>query len=236
MRIHFMFHVPFEGPGSMSDFFNDSRFSVTATKLYQGEIPPETDSFDLLIIMGGPMGVHDAGEYPWLKDEIEFINRSVRDSKYILGICLGAQLIAHALGADVRKNLHKEIGWFPLTLSDKIRDTFLNDIFHDGAEVFHWHGETFDIPEGAIEIASSEACMNQGFVYNNRIIGLQFHLETTEDSASMLLENCLEDIDGSDFTQAPALIMEDGEKFRNINMMMSLLLQSIVEKMEEESI
>lgn len=173
------------------------------------------------------MGVHDDLQYPWMKKEKAFIRVCMDQGKTVLGICLGAQLMAHVLGARVYQNKAREIGWFPLTISDETRDTVFRDVFPPGLEVFHWHGDTFDIPESAIRIASSPACPNQGFVINDRIAGFQFHLETTPESARALIENCSHELDGSAFVQTEKELTADEKRFARINGIMTAVLERL---------
>jgi GMP synthase-like glutamine amidotransferase len=148
-----------------------------ATHFYKSIQLPDPEKVDLLVIMGGPMSVNDESEYPWLIAEKRFIRECIGAGKSVLGICLGSQLIASALGARVYRNQTKEIGWFPVNgLLSPGRTTFQ---FPESVEVFHWHGDTFDLPPGAIHIARSEACENQAFQLGKSVIGIQFHPETT---------------------------------------------------------
>ena len=183
MRIHHLQHVPFEGLGSMESYFRSGGHTMTSTHLYRGDRLPDINNLDFLIIMGGPMGVSDEAQYPYLTSEKAFIKTAMDSGKTVLGICLGAQLIADVLGAGVKKNTYREIGWFPLTRTPEIRKTALDRCFPQFLDVFHWHGDRFEIPDGALPLASSMACDNQGFIIDDRIVGFQFHLETTEESA-----------------------------------------------------
>ncbi len=155
------------------------------------------------------MGVHDEHKHHWLKAEKRFIGEMIDAGKRVLGICLGAQLIAEVMGAQVYKNTSREIGWFPVARSDSALLSGIGRALPERFYAFHWHGDTFDIPDGAVRIAESEACRNQGFVYDNRVVGLQFHLEATPDSVRMLLDNCREDLDGSRFVQSEEEIKEN---------------------------
>jgi GMP synthase-like glutamine amidotransferase len=157
---------------------------------------PVAGEQDLVIALGGPMSVNDEEILPWLRAEKKFIREAMDSGKAVLGICLGSQLIANALGASVQANPCKEIGWFPVTATQPVQDTFR---FPAVANVFHWHGETFELPAGAVHLARSAACENQGFQYGRRVIGLQFHLETTPDSARAFVE---ED-NGEELVDAP---------------------------------
>lgn len=224
MRIHYLQHVPFEGLGSMEEWFVERRHTLSATHLYSGEQLPEQNSFDWLVVMGGPMGVADEGQHPWLKPEKHFIRTAIDSGKPVLGICLGAQLIADALGAAVTGNPQREIGWFPITVTEDARTTTIGKILADNPEVFHWHGDRFAIPEGATSLAASEACDNQGFLYDNRVLGLQFHLETTELSARELILNCGDELDGSEFVQGAEQMLSQPGRFIAINQLMADIL------------
>jgi len=232
LKVHYLQHVSFEGLGSMDKYFSDRNYEVTSTKLYDNEELPEEMDFDLLVIMGGPMGVRDTDVYPWLVAEEAFVKSAIDDGKFVLGICLGAQIIAHSLGAEVTENRYREIGWHSLEINENIEETFFADIIEDGDEVFHWHGETFSIPEGAVHIASSQACENQAFIYNERVLAFQFHLETTAQSAKTLMDNCGSELDSSEFTSTPEEIMGDSDRFLRINEIMSNILDRIVQKMQ----
>ncbi|HLI92968.1 MAG TPA: type 1 glutamine amidotransferase, partial [Puia sp.] len=149
---------------------------VATTAVYDGQPLPKTGDFDGLIIMGGPMSVHDEAEYSWLRAEKELIGSAIRDGKKVLGICLGAQLIAEACGARVYKNKEKEIGFWPVKWA--VRPGFTGATA-DNERFFHWHGETFDLPAGAGLLASTAACVNQAFRLGDRVMGVQFHPEVT---------------------------------------------------------
>lgn len=227
MRIHYLQHVPFEGLGSMAPYFADRGYQVTATCLYREEPLPRLDAFNWLIIMGGPMGVYDERRHSWLKREKAFIQLAVAAGKTVLGICLGAQLIADALGAKVYQNRCREIGWFPVKLSDHVEHTVLKGVFPHDFEAFHWHGDTFDIPDAGHLLASSQACPNQGFIVGDRVIGLQFHLESTPDSVRSLVENCGHELDGSPFVQSEADMLAEPSRFFDINSIMNGLLDKL---------
>lgn len=237
MRIHHLQHVPFEDLGSMQQILEESGHQLSATHLYQNTNFPEIEQFDWLIIMGGPMGIYDDSSYPWLAQEKAFIRKAIEAGKIVLGICLGAQLIADVLGAKVYANANKEIGWFDIQRSDELNNTILaqagpdsvipEPLIPESIEAFHWHGETFEIPEGAIPFGSSEACKNQGFILNNRVLGLQFHLETTADSAARLIEHCGDELDESKYVQSKDDMQKDIGKFNKINSLMSSILQKL---------
>ncbi len=154
------------------------------TRLYGGESLPDFKALNWLIILGGEMGVHDEKIHPWLRQEKAFILKALESGIPVLGICLGAQLMAHVMGARVGKNPCPEIGWFPVTLSDRISGTILGHALPETFEAFHWHDDTFEIPKGALPIGSSPACPNQGFILGDRIVGLQFHPEVRYEDAA----------------------------------------------------
>jgi GMP synthase-like glutamine amidotransferase len=196
MKVHVLQHVSSEGLGSIEAWLNSVGADVTFTYFFESADLPAAHEQDLVIALGGPMSVNDEATLPWLRAEKQFIREAIDSGKAVLGICLGSQLIATALRARVYPNQHKEIGWFPVTAVPNN-----GDVFHLPAsvEVFHWHGETFELPQGAEHLARSVACENQGFQIGRRVIGLQFHLETTQDSARAFVE---ED-NGNELVDAP---------------------------------
>ena len=133
----------------------------------------------MLVILGGPMSVHNHEQYPWLREEKHFIEKAIEANMPVLGICLGAQLLADVLGADVYPMLHKEIGYYPVSMTAEGTAHPITSALPHHFTTFHWHGETFSIPEGAHMIARSNACLHQGFTLGDHIIALQFHPEAT---------------------------------------------------------
>jgi GMP synthase-like glutamine amidotransferase len=224
MHIHYLQHVPFEDLGSMEAWFRAHGHSLSVTHLYKDESLPQMDSFDWLVVMGGPMSVTDLATYPWLTNEKAFIKQAIDEKKIVLGICLGAQLIADVLGATISKNTHKEIGWYPIQLSDDIKAEPLGAALPCKFDVFHWHGDMFSTPDKAISLASSEACRNQGFMIDNRILGLQFHLETTLESARGLTIQCKEELDNSQYVQSAKDMLSRPKRFEEINVIMDEVL------------
>jgi GMP synthase-like glutamine amidotransferase len=187
MKAHVLQHVPFEGLGSIQSWLISHCATVTFTRFYESAQLPRLADFDLVIAMGGPMSVNDEATLPWLKEEKRFISSAVRVNQPVIGICLGAQLIASSLGARVYPGQHKEIGWFNIEATPTGPDLFK---FPEAESVFHWHGETFDLPPGATRLARSIACENQAFQIGTSVIGLQFHLETTPNSADSIISHC----------------------------------------------
>jgi len=177
MRAHCLQHVQAEGPAYIAEWFAKAGHELTITHLYEGDGLPDPAGVDLLVVMGGPMGATDDATVPWLSAEVAFIGELIDAGRPVLGVCLGAQLVARALGAAVRPNREPEIGWFPVRATTSGRE----DVFTFPARqvAFHWHSDTFDLPESAVLLASSDACENQAFQFGDRVIGIQCHLEVT---------------------------------------------------------
>ncbi len=227
MQIHYLQHVPLEDPGTILKLARSRGHRVSSTRFHEGQGLPALDDFHWLIVMGGPMNVYQEGEYPWLLSEKRFIERAIRARKVLLGVCLGAQLIADVLGARVRKNAFEEIGWFPVWKTQEADGSSLFREFPSEMEAFHWHGDTFDLPRGAIHVARSAGCEQQGFVYEERVVGLQFHLEMTEEMARQMVEEGKEEMAMGPFVQSPVEIFSDGERFTRINDKMHWLLDRL---------
>jgi GMP synthase-like glutamine amidotransferase len=207
METYIFQHVEYEGPGAILPYLQAKGHNVHIVRLYAGDPIPHEDDVDFAILMGGPMSVLDETKYPHFVREKELCCDMVQLGKPLLGICLGAQMIASAFGAAIKKNPEKEIGWFPVTFTgDAVEEMNLPE----SLDVFHWHGETFDIPElpGIAEpFAFSEACQNQAFKIGSGI-ALQFHLEATPKSMESMLKNGDDEIKagiaaGFDYVQNP---------------------------------
>jgi GMP synthase-like glutamine amidotransferase len=223
MHAHYFQHVPFEGLGSIEPWLKKAGYWITNTKFFESTDLPDSNAIDLLIVMGGPMSVNDEDIFPWLVREKEFIRDMIRSGKPVMGICLGAQLIASAMGAAVYRNPVKEIGWYAINgVSFADRSIFS---FPERSEVFHWHGETFDLPAGAIRLAGSKGCENQAFQIGRSVIGLQFHLETTPESAEKMVLHCRDELIPSQYVQTEEEILSvKPEIYRTINRMMDNIL------------
>ncbi len=229
LRIKYLQHVPFEGPAYIARWADQHGHSISPVKLYSSDNLPAHNTYDWLVIMGGPMGVYDEDKYAWMKAEKTFIREAIQQGKTILGICLGAQLLAEVLGAKVYPNPKKEIGFFPVSLSDQGKNHLLLNDFPQSANVFHWHGDTFDLPQGATHLLSSEVCMNQAFVYDDRVVGLQFHLETTPESIAGLIENCRNELVPDDYIQSEEEIVQKTGLCTQTNELLVRLLDNLAE-------
>lgn len=220
-------HASFETPGYITEWVEKKGHKQLIIKTFENQAFPELSNFDVLIIMGGPMGVYDEIDFPWLIEEKKFIQSCIKHHKKILGVCLGSQLIASALGAKVYRNKEKEIGYFPISKVDA-ENKFIR-LFPDETVVFHWHGDTFDLPQNAILLASSQACKNQAFTVGDNIIALQFHIEVTPELVKGLIENGKHEIIKSPFIQTITEI-KNGEKYIPT---LHILLDEILEKLIE---
>ena len=199
MRVHVLQHVPFEGLGSIDPWLEERGATISYTRFFEDPHLPHLDAIDMIIAMGGPMSANDESRFPWLKPEKQFVHDAAVQGISVLGVCLGAQLIASAMGARVYRNPAKEIGWFPIRAVPIPEGSFC---FPQECVVFHWHGETFDLPAGAVRLAESDACKNQAFQFRHNVIGLQFHLEVTPESASAMLETCRDDLVPGPYVQS----------------------------------
>jgi GMP synthase-like glutamine amidotransferase len=195
MKAHCIMHVPFEGPGYIEDWFNSHGIQLIFWRMYKSTELPEQEEVDFLLIMGGPMNIYEYDKYPWLKAEKSFLKTCIVQGKKILGICLGSQLIADTLGEKIYKGSEKEIGWFPVA-GDK-------NILQGSFIPFHWHGETYNLPDGADHLASSLVTKNQAFSYDKNVLALQFHLEVNETLIEGLLKNASNDLTAGEWVQTP---------------------------------
>lgn len=229
MKIHYLQHVPFETPEQIAVWANNKGYPLTGTHQYANDPLPSLSDIDMLVILGGPMGVYDEEQFPWLVEEKRFIQEAIHQQKLVLGICLGAQLIAEVIGGTVKRNPHKEIGWHPVKLTEEAsRSSFFNGLPEQFVP-FHWHGDTFELPVDAARIAFSDGCANQAFEYGGHVVGLQFHLESSNGSIRTLIEHCSNELDKSLYVQCPyemvdqtgALVLSNEILFTLLNAMES---------------
>jgi len=228
MNVHVLQHVIFEGIGSMASWLSVRGACVTVTRFYESGNVPDPAGLDLVIVMGGPMSVNDEASFRWLRTEKQFIRDAIKLGLPVVGICLGAQLIASALGAPVYPNREKEIGWFEVEATPSPEDVFR---FPRKINAFHWHGETFDLPAGAVRLAQSAACANQAFQVGERVVGLQFHLETTPESLDSIICNCRHELIDAPFVQTEASMraVSAGE-YSRINSLMEEILAYVTRR------
>ncbi len=232
MKIHCLLHVDFESPGYVLDWAEWNDFEVSYTRLYNGESLPEINAFDMLVVMGGPMGVYDSERYTWLNHEKAFIKEAIESDKYVLGICLGAQLIAAAMGAKVYPSGIQEIGWYPIGLTES-GDKLWGSLDPENRwMVLHWHGDTFDLPEGAQLLASSKVTKNQAFLLGNKVLGLQFHLEATPVTAGGMVNTLKEELaqmENQELVMSGKEILKAELYFHDANTLLEAILDKFIE-------
>lgn len=200
MEIAILQHVDFEGPAEIENWCRQTGNEYKVYRLFLGEALPKAERTDFLVILGGPMSVLD--ELPWLEEERQLIRVLISQGKPVFGVCLGGQQIAKALGADIFQGEYREAGRLPIrTMKSETLGELPEELV-----VFHWHGEQFGLPEGAERLFTSEVCPNQGFIYKENVIGLQFHFESTKESIESILQNDAAFLDGTAYTQTSAEI------------------------------
>jgi GMP synthase-like glutamine amidotransferase len=226
VRAHYLQHVPFESPGSIVPWLEQRGASVTSTRLFEAHTLPPVDDFDLLVVMGGPMSVNDEAGHPWLIAEKRLVRDAIEADRAVVGICLGAQVIASTLGCRVYRNEAREIGWFPVSATPAAAAGSLR--WPDELTVFHWHGETFDLPSGAVRLASSEGCLNQAFLIGDRVVGLQFHLEATPETVAAMVEHCRHELTPDRYVQSEQeLLATPRASYARPNRLMDDVLMSV---------
>ncbi|MBI4971401.1 MAG: amidotransferase [Candidatus Omnitrophica bacterium] len=217
LKILVVQHVSYESSGIMAPYFKKSGHIVNHFKLYDKKSRFTKDLFknDVFLFMGGPMSVNDVKEFPWLVDENLFIQDLLAKEKGVLGVCLGAQLLAKALGARVYPGPKKEIGWYTVDLTKEgLEDNCLQSLEREPrnrVRVFHWHGETFDLPKKTVCLAGSKICRNQAFKLNPRTYAVQFHLEMDRPLINRWLVHGRDEIVKSGFKSG--VIREESEKY-----------------------
>jgi GMP synthase-like glutamine amidotransferase len=219
MKIHCVRHEPFEGLAIINNWIQSNNHQLSFTHIYLGESFPLIEEFDLLIIMGGTASVYEKERFPWLNVEKKFIQEAIKKGKKILGICLGAQLLADALKGKVYKGPGKELGWFPVEFNNANLSGF--NFLPDKLDVFHWHGDTFDIPPGAIRIGSTKLVKNQGFIFGKNIIALQFHCEMDTEHLRTMIDSAGHELtEGGNYIQSAEEILEKEQLIRASNKLM----------------
>lgn len=206
MLIRTFEHEPFEGPANIEKWAAARGHQMMRTRVFDGDAFPDNPDFDLLVVMGGPMSVHDEFEFPWMSAEKLCLKQAVARGRSVLGVCLGAQLLSEALGGQVGANPHREIGWHPVRLMPGAGAGPAFAGLPATFTAFHWHGETFSVPRGASLLAQSEACVNQAFAVGGKLVGVQFHFETSAESLEEMLLHGADELTESAYVQTAAQI------------------------------
>lgn len=228
MKIHWLQHVPFEGLGSIAPWAHARGVELTVTRFHQGEPLPAIEPIDGVVVMGGPMSVHDVAAHAWLSAEHRFVEAVLDAGKRVLGICLGAQILARVLGADVRPNPQREIGWFPIAWTPAAASLPLFADMPSRPLVPHWHGETFDVPRGCLHIASSSACPHQAFATSDqRAVGFQCHPEMRPEGLRALTQHAADDLVPGPFVQSADEILADPSRCEPLVPMTERLLDRL---------
>jgi GMP synthase-like glutamine amidotransferase len=200
-------HVPHEGPGMIAAWARERGIGADVVRLDLGHPLPDPASVEALVVLGGPMGVNDESDHPWLAPEKQCLRDVLERQRPVLGICLGSQLIASALGARVYRATEREIGCFPVRHVSPSHDVSICEDMPERFPVLQWHGDTFDLPDGAVRLAKSEVCPNQAFFVPPSALALQFHIELTEEGLRDLIRLCPEDLRPGPWVQAPEDIL-----------------------------
>ena len=228
MNIHYFQHVPHEGLGIIGNWADRPGNKVTATKFYEDHRLPFIDLFDMLIILGGPMGARDETKFPWMTAEKKMIEAAIKKDKVVLGICLGAQIIADVLGAKVYPNAEKEIGWFPIEFLQAGKERYFQQV-ENTVDVFHWHGDTFELPSGAKQLARSRACEQQAYSFGNSVLGLQFHLEASKSLVKGFLDAGMDELKPAKYVQSYQEILQaPAQNYERTNSVLLRILEQMV--------
>lgn len=196
MRIHVFQHVPFEGPGEIARWAIERGHTLATTAWFDGVPALELAEVDGIIVMGGPMNIYEHRPHPWLLTEKKFLRRALEHGRPVVGVCLGAQLLADVLGGQVFQNSVREIGWWPVRWRGAARSAPGWDFLPSATTPLHWHGDTFSLPPGAQWLAESDDCAHQAFAWGRLALGLQFHLEANKESLDALIKNCGHELAG----------------------------------------
>ncbi|MBJ6360544.1 type 1 glutamine amidotransferase [Paenibacillus sp. GCM10012307] len=210
MRLLLLKHFSFDDESAITDWAAAHGHKTEVGFPPDGEELPGHESYDLLIILGGPMSVYEDDKHPWLVKEKHYVREAVDSGKLVLGICFGAQMLAELLGASVYRNMYKELGWHRVERTEKEHPLFAQ--IPQQFISFQWHGDCFDLPDGAVRLASSEACPNQAFVYGSNVVALQFHLEASPPAIEEMLATWSAEVVTAPFIQTPEEIRSQLER------------------------
>ena len=236
MRVHLIEHMNLLGRGSIQEWLTITGQLVTSTRLHQGEHLPDPSEFDLVILLGGIMSVYEENKHPWLKTEKKWLKSVIDSGKHVLGICLGAQLIASALGADVQRHTYSEAGWWPVAFHPHARKhPFLRDVVIPEA-FFQFHQDTFALPDKAVLLAGSMACTRQMFSISNRVLGLQFHPELTPESVQYIAEHLQPSLKEGPFIQSSDAMLSSRHNCQASKQFLFSMLRNIEASVQGEAL
>jgi GMP synthase (glutamine-hydrolysing) len=226
MQIHCIAHAPFETPGAIAGWASARGHALIVTSPCAHQNLPDATQVEFLILLGGPQSPLHMDDFPYLRDEIELTAEVMRSERPVVGLCLGCQLIAEALGARTSRSPQKEVGTFPVQLTGAARQDPILKVWPPEVDVLHWHNDMPGIPDGAVLLARSAGCPHQAFRFGDRTYGFQFHLEPTLQSIRLLLDGAPEDLAASRYTQTPSQILSSD--FTTMNGLLAQILDSLV--------
>lgn len=225
MKVLCITHADFETPGVIEKWAKDRDHGFKIVKPYRGENLPAAIDFDCLIVMGGPQSASKLDEFPYLRSEVTLIKEAISQEKKVLGFCLGAQLIGEALGTSASSSPEKEVGVFPITLTEEgVQDRLLQGLSHR-FPVIHWHNDMPGLTPDAVILGFSEGCPRQIIRYQRNVYGFQCHLEITYDGIRAMIECASEDLAPSKFTQTEAILLD--QDYETINGFMIRILDNM---------
>ena len=225
-------HLAFEDLGTLAIALQQKNYQVNYIDLAPGSLDNlDPSSADLLVVLGGPIGVYDEPDYPFIADEIRILEQRLSENMPTIGICLGAQLMARALGAKVYAGQYKEIGWSPIQLSSAGQQSALSYLLPD-CMVLHWHGDTFDLPKGAVHLASSSKYQNQAFAWKEHSLALQFHPEVTADGLEKWFIGHAHEINNTSDISVDELRKDTANCIKQLEIKGSKFWQAWLEKLE----
>jgi len=229
MHIHYFQHDHFEDLGFIGDWAATHNFTTSVTRFDQVPQLPSHHDYDWLVVLGGKMGVYDTVDFPWITAEIKFIQEAVEKGKIVIGICLGSQLVASALGAKVYKNKELESGFRPVKFSVEASADEIFRHFPAELKVMHMHFDIFDLPEGAVTMASSDITPCQAFRYGKNVFALQFHFEVTETNAPLFIREVTPALIPGRYTQNPEEMSLEIPACRYNNQVFTNMLEAILQ-------
>jgi len=227
MQIHYLIHSNFEKLGAIHQWAHANQHELIGTNTYLGESLPCVDDIDALFIMGGPQSVCEIESYPYLMDEVTLIQACIAQKKIVVGICLGAQLIAKAYGANAEKSPFTEIGMFPIEITEDGRSHWLLEGLPQTMSVMHWHEDMLGLPPQATVLATSQGCPRQIVHFQDRVIGLQCHFELTTKTVQAFIDHSTTELTDNDFIQSPSVMLQN--KFGEMNRWLFGILGKVIQ-------